>query len=114
MLVDELVDNLRGEVNPNVKNSVFALAFKGIEKVLLDVGDDGMSPTEVKLVPLSISLSRADSLLADGTISQQMIDEFNRKNLDLGSLLETTHIDVIALRDIEEHTVDKEQERLNV
>ena len=43
-----------------------------------------------------------------------MIDELNRKNLDLGSLLETTHIDMIALRDIQEHTVDKEQERLNV
>ena len=56
VLVDELVDDLRGKVHPNVKNSVLTFAFKGIKKVLLNVGDNGMSSAEVQLVPLSVGL----------------------------------------------------------
>ena len=114
MLIDKLVHNLRGQVHPDVQDAVLRLVLERLEQVLFDIADDGMSAPKVQLVPLAVALAVADPLLADGAISQQMIDKLDAEHLDLVVLLKATHIDVIALRYVEEDAINEEQERLYV
>lgn len=73
-----------------------------------------MSPAKVVLVPLSVSLTTIDSLLAHLSVGKQMVDELDGEDFDLVDLLEPTHVDVVALRDIEEDAVDEKEEGLDV
>lgn len=114
VLIDKLVHNLRGQVHPDVQDAVLRLVLERLEQVLFDIADDGMSAPKVQLVPLAVALAVADPLLADGAISQQMIDKLDAEHLDLVVLLKATHIDVIALRYVEEDAINEEQERLYV
>lgn len=43
-----------------------------------------------------------------------MVDELDRKHLNLMVFFESTNVDMVSLGDIEENTVDKEEEGLNV
>ena len=114
VLVNELVHDLRRKVDPDVQDSIFCLVFEGLEKVLLDVADDGVRATKVQLVPLPIRLSVSDALLANRSIGQQVVNEFDGEHLDLVVLFEAADVDVIALRDVQEDAVDEEQERFYV
>ena len=77
VLINELIDDLGRQVNPNVENSVLILSLEGFEEVLLDVGDDGVGAPKVQLVPCTVSLAVVDALLADGPVGEQMVDELN-------------------------------------
>lgn len=68
MLVDELIDDLRWKVNPDVKDSIFTLLFESLKQVFLYVAHDSMRSAKVELVPLSIGLPVADALLTDGPV----------------------------------------------
>jgi hypothetical protein len=43
-----------------------------------------------------------------------MVDKLDREHLNFTVLFETTHIDVISLRNVQENTVNEKQERFNV
>lgn len=43
-----------------------------------------------------------------------MIEEFYRKHLDVIERFELWNIDVLTLRDVKEHTVQKEKESFNI
>ena len=43
-----------------------------------------------------------------------MVDKFYRKNLDLGQVFELWNIDMLTLCDIQEHSIDEEEECLYV
>ena len=47
MLVNELIDNLGRQVNPDVENAVLTLLFEGFKEILLNIADDGVCPTKV-------------------------------------------------------------------
>lgn len=114
MLIDELVDNLRGQVNPNVEDSVFIFAFKSLEQVLFHIGNDRMCPAEIHLVPTTVCLAVANSLGADLAISKQVVDELDREDFNLIDLLKSADVDVVALSDVKEHTVNEKQECLHI
>ena len=69
VLIDELVDNLGRQVNPNVEDSVLIFAFKSLEQVLFHIGHDRMSSAEIHLVPAAVSLAVTNTLSADLAIS---------------------------------------------
>ena len=73
-----------------------------------------MCATKVQLVPLAVGLPVSDALLADRSISEQMVDKLDAEHLDLVVLLETTHVDVVTLRDVQEDTIDEEEEGLDI
>ena len=73
-----------------------------------------MSSAEVQLIPLAIGLTVIDALLTYCSVGEKMIDKFDWEYLDLTCLFKSTDVDVIALCDIEEDTIDEEQERFNV
>ena len=54
MLVNELIDNLGRQVNPDVENTVLTLLFEGFKEILLYIADDGVCTTKVQLVPLAV------------------------------------------------------------
>ena len=82
VLVHKMIDDLWWKVNPDVKDASFVPFFECLLEVLLDVGDDDVCPGEVVCVPLAIGLASLDPFLADGTVCQQMIDEFDGQHLD--------------------------------
>lgn len=114
VLVDELVDDLRRQVHPDVEDPVLALAFESLEQVALNIGHDGVSATEVVMVPLTVRLSVSEALLADATVGEQVVDKLDRQDFDLVVVLEAADADVVAFGDVEEDTVDEEQEGLDV
>ena len=114
MLIDELVDDLWRQVNPDVKDAILGLVLERLEQVFLDVAHDGVRAPKVQLVPLAVRLTAADALLANRSVGQQMVDELDGEHLDLVVLLEAAHIDMVSLRDVQEDTVDEEKERFNV
>lgn len=114
MLIDELVDNLRRQVDPDVEDSVLTLPLEGFKQIFLNIRHDGMGPSKVEMVPLTIRLVASDTLLANRSISQQMIDELDGEYFDLMIFFKSTHIDVVTLSYIQKDTVDKEQERFNI
>ena len=57
VLIDELVDDLRWQVDPDVEDSVFLCPLEGLNKIFLDIGNDRMGPSEVVLVPISVRLT---------------------------------------------------------
>ena len=114
MLIDELIDNLRGQVDPDVKDSIFGLILEGLEQVLLDVAHDGVSATKIELVPMTVGLSITDTLLTNRSVSEQMIDKFDREHLNLVIFLEAADIYMVALRNVQENTINEEEERFNV
>jgi len=108
MLIDELVDNLRRQVDPDVEDSVLTLPLEGFKQIFLNIRHDGMGPSKVEMVPLTIRLVASDTLLANRSISQQMIDELDGEYFDLMIFFKSTHIDVVTLSYIQKDTVDKE------
>lgn len=114
VLIDELVDDLRGQVNPNVQNPVLWRPLEGFNKVLLDVGDYRVGPAKVVLVPVTVGLTFIGALLTERSVGQKVVDEFNRKDLDLVILFESTNVDVVSLCDVKEDTIDEEEEGLDV
>lgn len=114
VLIDELVDDLRRQVNPDVEDSVLVFAFKSLEQVLFHIGHDCMSPAEIHLVPAPVCLAVANTLSADLAISKQMVDEFNGEDFNLIDFLKSADVDVVAFSDVEEHTVNEEQKCLHV
>ena len=73
-----------------------------------------MSPAEIHLVPATICLAIANSLSAYLAISKQVVNELDGEDFNLIDLLKSADVDVVALSDVKEHTIDKEQECLHV
>ena len=114
VLVDELIDDLRRQVHPDVEDPILALAFESLEQVALNIGNDCVSATEVVMVPFTVRLSVSKAFLADAAVGEQVVDKLNRKDFDLVVVLEAADADVVALCDVEKDTVDEEQEGLDV
>jgi len=114
VLVNELVDNLRGKVYPDVENTVLLAIFESVLQVLLDVGDDDLCSRKIQRVPGAVGLPVQLSLFADGTIREQVVEKLNAQNFDLLNRLEDTYVHVMSLGDVQEDTVDEEEERLDV
>ena len=77
MLVDKLIDDLRRQVDPDVQDSIFALAFKSIKQVLLDARNNRVSSAKVQFIPLAIGLTVIDALLTHSSVGEKMIDKFD-------------------------------------
>lgn len=73
-----------------------------------------MRSAKVLGVPISIGLALLQVLLAPVSVVEESIEELNRKYLDLLNLLEGRDIDVRALSDVQENTVQKENVGLDV
>ena len=114
VLIDELIDDLRRQVDPNVQDSVFSFAFESLEQILLDITYDGMCSTKVELVPASICLAVSGPFRTNLAICKQMVNELDRKNLNLAVLFKPAHIDVVTFRDVQKDTINEEQKGLNV
>ena len=112
--VDELVHDLRGQVHPDVENPVLLVAFECLLQVLLYIGHDDVSAPEVHSVPLSVGLALGLPLQTNRPVGQEVVDEFNREDLDFRDVLEGRDVDVLPLSDIEEDSIDEEQERFNI
>jgi hypothetical protein len=65
-------------------------------------------------VPISIGLALLQVLFAPVSVVEESIEEFDRQYLDLLNLLEGRDIDVRALSDVQENTVQKENVGLDV
>ena len=73
-----------------------------------------MRSAKVLGVPISIGLALLQVLLAPVSVVEESIEEFDRQYLDLLNLLEGRDIDVRALSDVQENTVQKENVGLDV
>ena len=113
MTADELVDNLRGQIDPDIKDTVLiSIILERILQILLDSLDHFLGSLEVVDVPLVIGLALI--LIANGAIGKQMIEKLNRQNVDGVEIFQCWNVDVLAFCDVQEDTVDEEQEGLNV
>ena len=113
MTADELIDNLRGQIDPDIKDTVLiSIILERILQILLDSLDHFLGSLEVVDVPLVIGL--AFILIANGAIGKQMIEKLNRQNVDGVEIFQCWNVDVLAFCDVQEDTVDEEQEGLNV
>lgn len=77
MLVNELVHDLGRQIDPDVKNAILVLALEGLEKIALNIRNDGVCASKVVVVPFAVRLALTEALLTDATISQQVIDELD-------------------------------------
>lgn len=68
VVVHELVNDLRRQVDPNVKDPVLIAILECLLQVLLNIGDDHMGATEVHRIPLTITLPLGRPLLADSSV----------------------------------------------
>ena len=114
VLVDEVVNNLWGQLDPDVEDSVLTLALESLEQVLLDIRDNRVRSSEVVLIPFPVALAIRNTLLADRTVGEQVVDELNREHLDLIICLELACGEMATLRNVQEDAVDEEEERFNV
>lgn len=73
-----------------------------------------MRSAKVLGVPISIGLALLQVLFAPVSVVEESIEEFDRQYLDLLNLLEGRDIDVRALSDVQENTVQKENVGLDV
>jgi len=81
MTADELIDNLRGQIDPDIKDTVLiSIILERILQILLDSLDHFLGSLEVVDVPLVIGLALI--LIANGAIGKQMIEKLNRQNVD--------------------------------
>ena len=100
MLVDELIYDLRGQIDPNVQDSVFSLALESLEEIFLNIANNGMCSAKVELVPASVCLTITDSLRTNLAISKQVVDEFDWEDLNLAVFFKSADIDVVTFRDV--------------
>ena len=114
VLVDEEVNNLWRQLEPDVENSVLTLALESLEQVLLDIRDNRVRSSEVVLIPFPVALAIRNTLLADGSVGEQVVDELNREHLDLIICLELACGEMATLRNVQEDAVDEEKERFDV
>ena len=108
MLINELVDDLRWQIDPDIEDAIFVLSFESLEKVSLYIGDDCMRATEVVMVPVAVCLAVTETLLAYAAVCKQVVNEFYRKDLDFIIVFKSTHADVVSLGDVKEYAVYKE------
>ncbi len=73
-----------------------------------------LSSAEVQSIPLSISLLVLLSLLTYTSISQQMVDKLNRKNLNFFKLFKSRNIHMSTLCNVQKYSVNEEQKRFYV
>lgn len=73
-----------------------------------------MRSTKVLGVPVGIGLALLQVLLASVSVVEEPVEELNREHLDLLDLLEGRDVDVRALGDVQENTIQKENVGLNV
>ena len=69
-----------------------------------------MSSAKIHRIPLSISLALGLSFLTSCSVSKQVVDKFYGKNFDLRQIFELWNIDMLPLCDIQEYSVDEEEE----
>ena len=113
MTADELIDNLRGQIDPDIKDTVLiSIILERILQILLDSLDHFLGSLEVVDVPLVIGIALI--LIANGAIGKQMIEKLNRQNVDGVEIFQCWNVDMLAFCDVQEDTVDEEQEGLNV
>ena len=108
VLVDEVIDNLWRQFEPDVEDSVLTLALESLEQVLLDIRDNRVRSSEVELIPFAVALAIGNTLLADGSVGEQVVDELNREHLDLIICLELACVKMATLRNVQEDAVDEE------
>ena len=71
-----------------------------------------MSASIILSIPLAIGVALTYlTLLAVG---KQVVEKLNGQHFDLAQRLELRDRDVVATRDVQKHTVDKEQEGFNI
>ena len=114
VLVDEEVNNLWRQFEPDVENSVLTLALESVEQILLDIRDNRVRSPEVELIPFPVALAIGNALLADGSVGEQVVDELNREHFDLIIRLELARVEMPTLRNVQEDAVDEEKERFDV
>ena len=73
-----------------------------------------MRSSEVVLIPFPVALAIRNTLLADGSVGEQVVDELNREHLDLIICLELACGEMATLRNVQEDAVDEEKERFDV
>ena len=47
VVVDELVDDLSRQIDPNVEDAALSFLFEGVLEVFLDIGNDDVGATEI-------------------------------------------------------------------
>ena len=114
VLVDELVHNLGRQVNPDVKNTVLFSVFKSILQVSFDVRNYLVSSREVKSIPLTIGLLVLLSFLTDLAIGKQVVEKLDTQHFHVFQRFEGRDVDMVTLCDVQEDSIDKEQECLNI
>ena len=73
-----------------------------------------MSPAEIHLVPTTICLAVANTFSTDLAISKQVVNELDGEDFDLIDFLKSADVDVVALSDVKEHTVNEKQKCLHI
>lgn len=76
MAIDELVDDLWRQIDPNIKHSILVrVLLKCLLEILFDPLNHQLSSLEVMQVPLIVALGFI--LFTDGAICQQMVKKLN-------------------------------------
>ena len=81
MTVDELIDNLGWQVNPDVEDTVFLLVLlESVLQILFNSLNKLFSSLKVMNIPLVICLTFI--LVTDGSIRKQMVEKLYWKHVD--------------------------------
>lgn len=89
VVLHELVDDLGGQIDPDVQNTIFMFIFEGVLEVLFHICYDSLGPGEVEGVPLAVcEFIGGLPLLADGTVGQQVVKELNAEYFDFVDFFE--------------------------
>ena len=114
VVVDELIYDLGRQVDPYVENALLILIFEGILKIFLDIRHNHVCSAKVQSVPLAIRLLVSLTLLANRSVSEQVVNELDWEHFNLIDFFESRYVDVLTFGDVEEDAIDEKQECLHI
>lgn len=100
-----MIDNLRRQIDPDVKNSSLSLVFKWVLQITLNRWDTCGGATEVFIIPLRVSLAVVSTILTNLSVSQQMVEKFDWEDFNLIKFFELWDINMVTLSNIQKDAV---------